>query len=371
MRKFVIGFVSVLLCALGVYADGKLTVWDKADNMPVPGASVISSKGIIKGITDANGNLAVAQTDYPLSIRCIGYEPVTVGLTADTAFMTPASYELSEVTVNPKERPITRVVTYAREYCTGCTPTDTMQLYSEYMEEFFFADGKVKGYDKSDRKPGIRNARHFGRLANSNGLDSLTRPESSDEMLALSFISLVSTVPYDERKESEKMVAGQMSDTIQGKFSPKFISRKFGNLYTVDCDLLADYKEHKFSPWMFKLFGLTMEMQNANWQVAYKANDSHRYNLNDYIYGTYNLHILGKGKLLRLALGVKDNIDLDFYIEQYPVDVEHLTVEEYKELKKNIKERSIEFVTPANTLPLAPAVQNLVNRVERQLPVKE
>lgn len=369
--KYRIGLLAILLCAFAAHADKVVTVWDKAENMAVPGASVISSRGIIKGMTDANGTLVVAQTDYPLSIRCIGYEPVTVSFTADTAFMTPASYELAEVTVNPKDRPITRVVTYAREYCTGCTPADTVQLYSEYMEEFFFADGKVKGYDKSDSKPGIRNARHFGRLANSNGLDSLTRPETSDEMLALSFISLVSTVPYDERKESEKMVAGQMSDTIQGKFSPKFISRKFGNIYTVDCDLLADHKEHKFSPWIFKLFGLTMEMQTANWQVAYRANDSHRYNLNDYIYGTCNLHILGKGKLLRRLLGMKDNIDLDFYIEQYPVDVEHLTVDEYKELKKNSKERSIEFVTPANTLPLAPAVQNLVNRIERQLPVKE
>lgn len=110
--------------------------------------------------------------------------------------MTPASYKLNEVVVTPTDRPITRVVTYAREYCTGSTPNDSLQLYSEYMLEYYFADGKVKGFSKSHQSSHMVAIKRYGRIVKGNELDSVMRPKKYDDITALSFMSNMAFVPY-------------------------------------------------------------------------------------------------------------------------------------------------------------------------------
>ncbi|MDE6288711.1 MAG: hypothetical protein K2M00_08015 [Muribaculaceae bacterium] len=366
---------SLLLLATTIvasYANDYITLADSVDKSPVVGASVISSNGLIIGITDENGQISVQKSDYPLSLRCLGYEASTVDQSdVDSILMLPATYSLSEIVVSPADRPITRVVTYAREYCTGATTTDTLQLYCDYMLEYFFADGKVKGYSKSHQLPNSLNYRRYGRIANADGLDSIMRPKSDDDVSTLSFLQNMAFVPYDQKELTDTLKAGATSDTIQGKYFPKFIYRLNNGFFTIDCDALSDYKNHSFSPWFFKILGLTMDMQEAYWTLIYKQNESGKYGINDFISGTYNMHILGKGKLLKKMLGVQDAIHMNCYIEQYPVEIEHLTVEEYKELKKTYYERTEKFRVPANLQPLAPAIQSLIDRVNLELPINK
>lgn len=56
--------------------------------------------------------------------------------------MASENYSLPEVSVVSGERPITRVVSYVREYSTGATSTDTIQMFSEYMVQSFHITGK-------------------------------------------------------------------------------------------------------------------------------------------------------------------------------------------------------------------------------------
>ena len=367
--------MCILLAAASAitgYAKNQITLIDTTDRTPIAGASVIAKNGLIIGITDKNGSISITQTDYPLSLRSLGYEPMQIlEADGDSIFMNPASYALSEIVVTPTDRPITRVVTYAREYCTGATPTDTLQLYSDYMLEYFFADGKVKGYRKLDQSPNPLALRRFGRIANSCGLDSIMRPKSDDDVTMLSFLTNMAFVPYEQVNLTDAMKAGAQTDTIQGKYSPKLKYRLHNNYFTIDCDILSDYKDHTFSPWFFKLLGLTMDMQEGNWSLIYKQNESGKYGIYDYVYGTYNMHFLGKGKLLKKLMGVKDQIHINCYVEQYPVEIERLTTEEYKELKKTHYEHSEDFRLPANLQPLPPSVQSLVERIDREMPYKK
>ena len=79
---------------------------------------------------------------------------------------------------------------------------------------------------------------------------------------------------------------------------------------------------------------------------------------------------IGKGKQLKKMMGVTDAIEIKCYIEQYPVEIERLTLEEYKEQKKTYYEHRESFKMPDNVQPLAPAIQNLLNRVNSQIPIK-
>ncbi len=360
--------LATVICPLVSIAGNKTVVWDKTENSPVIGAAVISSKGIILGTTDANGAISVDARDYPLSLRSMGFEPLSVSNPADTIVMIPASYQLGEVVVTPEGRPITRILTYAREYCTSASPSDTLQLYSEGMFEYFLCEGKVKGYKKSDAKAKLRALRRFGRMANSAGLDSIMRPDGSGEVTYLTFLTAGVSLPEEETAEAPAMAAGETTDTIRGKYYPKLIYRKSGNLFTVERDALADEKDHKMSPWFFKLLGLTMDIENATIKTAYNVSASGKYGLHEYVYSTCNLHILSKGKLMKKLLRTNGNINVDSYIEQYPVEIEYLTVDEYKELRKAEDDETLPITVPNFTQPLASPIQSLVDRIERELP---
>ncbi|MCH5223787.1 MAG: hypothetical protein J1E82_07070 [Muribaculaceae bacterium] len=367
MKKlyFVLALLNIYYGLL--YAD-KLTVVDINDKTGVSGVSVLSSNGMILGFTDEAGEVSIKKEDLPLSLRSIGYETVTITDSQDTIFLKPAVYTLSDIEIKPGDRPITRVITYAREYCTGATPSDTLQMYNEYMLEYFFGEGKVKGYDKSDARPYSRNERRYGRIANSSGLDSVMRPKYNDDIASLSFLSNMAFVPFDMREETEDLKHGALSDTIPGKYYPKFIYSKNNDFFTVNCDALSDHKGHKWSPWFFKMLGMTMEMQQADWSTIFNKNNEGKYGIYDFIFGTYNLKVHGKGKMLKKMIGVNDAIDIYCYIEQYPVEIERLTIEEYKELKEDYFSRKEDFREPSNLQPLPETIEKLVKRINSEIP---
>lgn len=371
MRK---GFCFVLAALFfgAAYAERNVTLADRQDRTPIAGASVISNTGLIIGTTNSNGQITVRNQDYPLSLRSLGYEALTYSdSSSDTIFMSPATYILNEVVVTPADRPITRVVTFAREYCTGATATDTMQYYCEYMLEYYFADGKVKGYSKSHQSPNRLAAKRYGRISRADGTDSIMRPNSSDDITTLSFATNLAFVPYDKKELTDAMMEGALTDTIAGKYFPKYTYRLNNGNFIIDFDALADHENHTFSPLMFKLLGLTMDMYRGNWTLIYRQNESGKHGIEDFIYNTANIHFLGKGKLLKKVIGIKDEIHIDCFLEQYPVEIEHLTPEEYLEQKKTYNQHREPFQIPQNLQPLPPSIQNLLNRIEETLPTQQ
>lgn len=355
----------LLSLAAGVlgYAENTITLADANDKSPVAGASVISANGLILGVSDSEGIIKASDADFPLSVRSLGYEAATaVRSQGDTIFLTPAAYSLSEVTVSPGDRPITRVVTFAREYMTGATSVDTLQVYSEYMLEYFFADGKVKGYKSDHSQPSPLASRVIARKAESNGTDTIMYPDRGDEITYLSFVPFTVFMPYDQREITDAMKKGASSDIVPGKYFPKYRYRLGNGFLTINCDQLCDEKKHTFSLWALKMLGLDMEVQEDTWTLIYRQNDSGKYNLADLIYGTYNIYFLGKGKIIKKVLGGGEAIGISSYIEQYPVETEYLTAEEYKELKKTRGKRTEEFRIPANIQPLPPSVKKIFTK---------
>ncbi|MDE5870219.1 MAG: carboxypeptidase-like regulatory domain-containing protein, partial [Muribaculaceae bacterium] len=335
---------------------------DSSDKTPVVGASIIDHTGLITGFTDNSGSINLENKDFPVTVRSMGYESGNISHDLDTLFLVPATYSLNEVVVSPGERPVTRIVTYAREYCSGATTADTLQLYSEYMLEYFFADGKVKGFKKSHESANVLAVRRYARISTPEIADSIFRPKEGDDVTFLSFMTNITFVPYDKNVAPAPLAEGAKGVAVEGKYGVLTVFQYKNDLYIQSTDVLAEHKDHHWSPWFFKMLGLTMDVVKCDWSLVYKQNDRHVYDINDFLFGRYNLQVIGKGKMLKFILGVKEGIDMNCLIEQYPVAIEHLTVEEYNECKKDYYKRTAPFEIPANTEPLPESIESLLRR---------
>lgn len=359
--KHIIVLTLALLTALGVWSNNAVVIGSD-DNEIIAGATVISGCGMILGVTDDNGRLpGINDKDYPLIIRSLGYKELTVTAQGDTIWMASENYSLPEVSVVSGERPITRVISYVREYSTGATSTDTIQMFSEYMvQSFHVTKEKVKGYKKGDRKIKPLSTRQYARYANAK-CDSVFIPDrNEDPYYLLSFAKLISEVPgsYNEPKTIRN---GAISDTIAGKYGPKLIVTKARDCYTVRKDALADFQGHKYSPWILKMLGASMDITQLSQTLVFAPNEKGEYSVLDFISGAYNSHIMAKGKWLRKIFSAKEEVEMDCYVELYPVSVTFHTVSEYKELREDNSE--IPFAIMEKIPPTLPSATSIINRV--------
>lgn len=365
MKKIIA--LLTMLVSITASADRQVCVVDKNDSSPIVGATVIGKSGMILGLTNDVGQIRLdVGKEFPITVRCIGYDPLTITEAVDSVRLAPAAIRLNEVVFSPKERPIMRVLCFAREYCSGITGTDTLQMYTEHMAEAFVTDGKVKGYNKYDAKPWPKAAKRYARFANAEGLDSVARPKHDDDVTGLSWFTNIAFLPDVKESLPEAIRNGAEADSLMGKYANKFTYKKKNGLYTVTCDMLADHKNHRWSPFFFKLIGFTTEILDGYWTHSFAIDDSESYGLYDFVCGTYSIHMIGKGRWLKKLLGTKYPIEMDCYVELYPVSFENCTVEEYKAMKDDFSR--LDFIYPENLQPLSPAVRNLIDRIDREIP---
>lgn len=360
-RKFIV-LTAVLFAAVWARAQQRVTVTDSSDRTPVIAATVFAQSGNILGITDNNGTLAgISASDYPLTVRCIGYEPATCAAGQPEIALTPATYALGEVTVTPDDRPVMRMICYIREYSSGATPTDTIQYFAEHTADLFIPiPKKVKGL-KSKIVFRPLASRHYDRTANSRGVDSVScRATPRDD---ISWFQLVG-MPVNDLDETEAIRSGARTDSVMGKHSRRSLMRRTPQAYTVLNDYLSDKKDHRESPLFFKLLGFTLDLTELSTNTAYRPNDSGHYGPADILSSTMALDILGRGKWIKKAFDSDAPVAMHGYFEIYPMSTEYLTVDEANELWRNAP--TDVTVTPApQATPLPEATAALVARAEK------
>lgn len=347
------------LIAMTAIAADKIYVRDAEDSSPLPGVSVFSSSGLILGATDIDGAIdSYSATDYPLTLKCMGYKPALCQHGQSEVSLVPESVELSAVTVTPADRPVVRVVCYVREYSSGGTSSDTVQMFAEHVGDLYYTTGKVKKF----KAPGSFRplvSRLYERHTDSHGLDSVAAPEFRDDMI--SWIDLVELPPHPI-KESDVIAAGAATDTIQGKYGIKTLVRKTPSTYSMMEDALSDSKSHSMSPFLFKLLGMTIDITELQQTWAFKANDRGLYNPSDLKYGSLTMALTGKGKWIKKAFKSTTPVDMRAYFEIYPLRVEYLTAEEAREQVKG-NPPAERFERSEAATPLPKATQDLVDRV--------
>ena len=159
MRWFFILIFSLLLFPIS--ADAQKRVIDAIDHSPISAASIMDAAGNVIGFTLNDGTLPeITESAYPVTVRCIGYEQLTIKRPKDKDWeMTPMVYELEEVVVSPVRRNILKQTFYAREYFSISTQSDTVTIFMEHMADRFIPttkDAKFGG-NSSLRILGSRN----------------------------------------------------------------------------------------------------------------------------------------------------------------------------------------------------------------------
>ncbi len=368
---FLIALMLIGLCTAS--AAERIVIVDAGDRGPIVGASVMSRSGVIVGLTDVNGGIrGLKRSDFPIEIHSLGYEPQVLTETTDTIALIPAVYPLSEVSVSP-DRPITRVLSYARVFTTFFIGSDTLKLYMTQMLESFYADGKVKGYKQRyfSRPKGVR---LYANFTNKNGLDSVARfGKNEDDFvfweLAILGSFLVDEMPCIVVEEPQSMRDGEETVSVNGRFGRETIYRKNGEIFTYYTDFLKNKKNHVSSPFLMKAMGCTMDFKEQTAQLSYRVNESGKYCVEDLIYGSCASEMIARGKVYKYLARTKEPIIARTYAEVYPVEFTYHTVGEYKELKKDSKSK-IDFKLPEYLPPLPSAIAALVERIESAEPKK-
>ncbi len=356
MKYFLLTLIA-LIAVWNVNAGVPVMVVDDSDKSAVAGATVIGNSGIIIGQTDNKGEITVPEREFPVIVRCMGYEPLSTPADNSKVFLRPSTYHLHEVVVDPAERPIKRVTWLIREFCSGITDGDTLQLYTESMAETFFTDGKVKGYKDSDAKAKIKNKSEYARIV-EDGEERVFRPGKDNPISLFPWSGMIQLLPAQRVVVSKKIKDGAESDTVAGEYSTKIIRSRKNGQYNRSMDLLSDYKDHVWSPSFLKLLGMSADLKTYTQTHSFADNGTDSFGINDLVEGSANIELLGHGKIFKKIFKSGKPVELKTYIEIYPVEITNCTVEEYKELKKD--KSALPFRYPEGIQPMSPAIGHLV-----------
>jgi len=351
-------FLFVALALIGFVKAKAFVVADAEDHQPLGGATLLSANGVILGFSDSDGVFGNSISDFPVSIHCLGYEETKLSASVDTVFMTPKTFELSEVVINPVDRPVLKLNCYIREYTTAAFGNDTVMLFGEYMADYFLAEKKVKGFNPNNRTPYIRVKRQRIRYKNSEGLDSIARPTEDEELI--SWVSICSVNPKGATLPDSIMNGS--TGVVQGKFGEFSTTRLTGNKMIYSRDILADHKDHHWSPWFLKVIGFTIDTTEMLAKDIFLVDENGNYGPNTLQMATYTMEMTVKSKWVKKAFHTKEPIKTYSVIEVYPISSRYLTQPEAKELEWENSQRDI---TPAPQAPQLP--QNIIEMISAEV----
>lgn len=359
-----IAIFVVWMLSLAMPAKAKVSLIDSNDKSPIAAASVFNSSGNMIGLTWSDGTLKdIPESAYPVTIRCIGYQPITIPSAEDKVWaMTPKAYELDEIVITPVKRNILKQTFYVREYFSMSTSKDTVTLFAEHMADRFITESTDSKFtDESSL-----------RILKTNSYINFQIGEKDDistgEMKTLpSMLSMFEFNNNPITAPKSFLSAGNAPRIHQkeGKSGPTQTLRQNGNTFTYIEDVLAITKNHTWSPWPLKLLGFTLKAEQLYNTQAYRTNDKGVYLPHDLTEASFVMEAEGRGKYIRRIFETDETVTIHTMIELYTVDNDYFSKEEAKKEKKS-KPQNIQISAPASVPPLNKATQRIVERAKKQ-----
>lgn len=362
MKRIYALIIGVLFFCTPV--DAQKRVIDAVNHTPVAAASIIDAAGNMVGYTLSNGHFSeVSESAYPLTLCCIGYEPLVIERPEDKTWeMTPTVYDLDEVVVVPVKRNILKQTFYVREYLSMSSEKDTINFFVEHMADRYVPtskDAKV-GSHSSLR---ILNSRHYTHFKKGEEDSVIVKPQATlPSMLTIFDINDDEIVAPESFKEIGTEAKIYEEAGVSGM---ALIQKQNARTFTIIEDPLAELKEHKVTPVALKLLGFTMEFNQMYTTRAYRVNSKGVYLPDDLMEAGFVMQADGSGKFLRKVLESDKPVVIRSMLELYVVDREFFSKEEAKVEFKN-KPADVKFVIPSTVPPLNKATQRLVDRANAE-----
>lgn len=360
MKKSFSIIVSVSIL-LGAFDANAFRLVDAETKAPLPLASITDRSGNVVGMTDKSGVIPELQKDsYPITFNYMGYASLQIlkPVNSDVK-MIQQDYELPEIVIIPGSRPLLHLKGYMREITSVLSSSDSVTLFKESVVDFLVPveKTKVKGWNKARELA----SKTYVRMSNSSGLDSVSTSHEYEFMLWGNRKSLIpSATKIPDKIKGTDVVC----DTIMGKYYPKIIWWKNGDVTRWYGDALANEKNHVTTPWALKLFGLTTDITEVSENDVFDTPDGDFIRPTDLRQVSITIDMLAKGKLFKKTFDSSSPVNVRTYMELYLTDREFLSEEEGKELKKDVPliEPS-EIMAPTNANPLHPAIIRTVERI--------
>lgn len=359
MKRFFLLILGGLLC--WNIAEAQRRVVDVMDDTPVSSATIFDAQGNVVGFTSSEGDFSdIPDSDYPITIRCIGYENLVVGQPKDTVLqMVPMIYELEEAVVSAS-RDVMKQTFYVREYFTISSETDTITHFLEHMCDRYVPASKQVKFKKNDLR--FRNTRcyKYYQIGDQDSVSVSNKPGSKV------FLGLIETEEVDASESFKGQMGVNRVYEEKGKSGILHSRKQNERIFTDYKDGLADKKGHiAHLPFLLNMMGLSMDVHQAYITHVYKANDASVYQPKDLIQASVVVELLGKGKLLRQMVNSDVPVKINFSIEYYVVSREYISKEQAKAEYKD-KSLKVPFEIPATVPQLSEATQLLIQRANQK-----
>ncbi len=357
----IISIITALILSSTTFDADAFRLIDASTNAPLPLASITDRSGNVVGMTDKLGVIPELQKGrYPITFNYMGYASLQIQKPAeDDVKMIQRDYELPEIVIIPGSRPLLHLTGYMREITSVLSSSDSVTLFKESVVDFLVPveKTKVKGWNKARELA----SKTYVRMSNSSGLDSVSTNHEYEFILWGNRKGLIPSAAKIPDKIKGTDVA---CDTIMGKYYPKIIWLKNGDVIRWYGDALANEKNHITTPWALKLFGLTTDVTEISENYVFDTPDGGFIRPTDLRQVSVTIDMLAKGKLFKKTFDSSSPVNVRTYMELYLTDREFLSEEEGKSLKKEIPIiESSDILAPTNANPLHPAIIRTVERV--------
>lgn len=353
-------FISLAFCFTITISHSlaQICIVDAYDKSPISAASVFDHKGNMVGFTWDDGILSnIPESAYPISIRSMGYEPITIESSAKKTWeMESTSYGLSEIVIVPVKRDILRQTFYIREYFSMTTSKDTITIFTESMADRFVPTDKKSKF-KGDKQLRTLTSRNHSRIS-IGSKDSLMHGEKSIFPSMLSLVEIDDTPVQAPESFLEENTKGKYYEE-QGKHGATTIMRQKGETFSYINDALAIMKDHTWTPWPLKLLGCTLTINQMYFSQGYRANDEGIYFPKDLNEAAFCMEAKGSGKVIQKIFDSPETASIRTMVELYVTDNDFLTIEEAKQERK-ITPSGVQIKVPHTIPPLGKATQQII-----------
>ena len=365
--KYLLCFITAMNLACSKMSAQQRVI-DAVDSVAVVAATVFSDAGKLIGLTNEQGELPMAKnSDFPLTIRCIGYEAAEVATPQmATIFLTPQCFELGEAIITPAEPEVLQLTCYARSYQKVFTDTCRLEdTYAEHMVNIFVpvATGKraKKAKKAADGRPRIIAERTWT-IRNVNGRDTLIKNEPNEPILiTLGRLSQeTDTIPQRLLKSTEE----QATHSVKGKTGPKTVYSKTDDNLTVAHYHLAETKKGVISlpKAITFILGFDIDITQFYNTRSYNMNSTQAPTIKDLVSFATAIDATISGRLIRIAYDHKE-VKMSLHTEFYVVKTEYISAEAAKD-RANLRLAAPKFEIPASAPKLDAATLELIRKVD-------
>lgn len=343
-------------------AADRSKVLDAESNVPVARVSIFDHTGKMIGTGDDKGCLPeIYYSAYPLTLRSLGYADKKISFPGDTVIeMMRMSFDLPEVKVNTRRRPILHLTGYLREISSMSSSVDTVMLYREKWVDFMIPAEKEKHF-KGWTDPRILKSKSYYRFTDVWGQDSVS--DRIDHHFSWSdWLSLPPRVNQPKTIVRNSLV----SDTIMGLYSSAEVWRRDSTKIRVDVDILADTLRGKWAPRLNSRLWRDLDFERLLLTFEYSDCDTFSVKPQNIDRMSCYIESMGRGHdMFRFKTRYDNILYVTTYVDLVIADREYLTVKDAKRKEKDqllaLEEASL--VLESEKMPRDSVINDLIARV--------